>query len=90
MMSEPMTRCVSTTFSGREEVLGAVDMGLEGGAFLAQFSLCRQRKDLITTRIRENRAIPMHELVEAACGLHHGISGPQVKMVGVAENDLRL
>ena len=59
-------------------------------AFLRDLSQFRQRKNLITAAVRQNRSIPIHELVKAAKMSDDIESGPDEQMIGISEDDLRI
>ena len=68
-------------------VFGTVDIGFEGNSFLCDFTEFTQGKNLEAAAVRENRAIPVHELVKSA-GLSNDIlAGSQIEMIGVSQND---
>ena len=81
MMSAPMIRWVSTLFSGVK--------------VCREPSMCEAKrqpsgvKDLEAAAVRQDRAVPVLEAMEAA-GFPEGVqSGTEIEMVGVAENDFR-
>ena len=51
---------------GREEMLGAVDVGSEGDALFGDFPFIGQGVHLIAAGIGEDGAVPVDELVQAA------------------------
>ena len=53
---------------------------------LAQFA---ERENLKATGIGEHRAVPRHEAMESTKFANVLVSGPKIKMVGIAENNLR-
>ena len=66
----------------------SVNMAGKGDALLPDLPQGGQRKHLKSAGVRQNRAVPVHELVEAAHLAHHLIAGPQVQMIGVGQLDL--
>ena len=48
-----------------------------------------EREDLESTRVGEDRAVPVHELVQAAHLADDLVAGPQVQVIGVGEDHLR-
>ena len=73
----------------RKEVLAAVDMGAEHHAVFLNIVDLRKRKHLKSAAVGQNRAIPVHEFVQAACLLHELVPGPKIEVVRVAEDDVR-
>lgn len=74
---------------GRQEELVAVDRRGELDAFFADFAQRAQRKDLEAARVGEDRAVPAHEVVQAAVRGDHFQPRAQPQVEGVAEADLR-
>ena len=65
-------------------------MGLEMESvrrFLAELG---KGEDLEAAAVRENRPVPSHELVEAACFSDDVHARAEIQMVCVAKDDLRL
>ena len=77
-------------FLRTEEELVPVEMRVEAAAVFRELAHLRERKDLEAAGIGENRPVPSHELVKPARGGDYVGTWPQQKVVGVAENDLRL
>ena len=71
-----------------EDMAGAVDMGLEGDAFLLDFSLAAQGIDLVAAAVRENGAFPAHEFMQSARLAEDLGAGAEVEVVSVAQDDL--
>ena len=65
-------------------------MGGECNSALRNFAPVAQRKDLKSAAVCQNGPVPCVETVKPAGGLQHLHAGPKVKMVGVAQNYLRL
>jgi hypothetical protein len=65
-----------------------VDVGGEGDALLPDLPQRRQGEHLEPAGVREDGAVPVHELVEPAHLPDDVVAGPQVQMVGVAQFDL--
>ena len=72
----------------RQHVAAAVEMGAELHALLADLAQLRQAHDLEAAGIREDRARPVHEFVQAAQRRHPLGAGPQHEMIGIAQQDL--
>src|SRR5918994_1776845 len=73
---------------GCERAQGAVDMALELDPVLLDPAKTFERKHLKATRVGEHGSVPGGKAVQAAHGLHHRLSGPQVQVVRVAQDDL--
>jgi hypothetical protein len=72
----------------REVDRGAVEMGLEGDAVLADPAELGERHHLKAARVGQDRPFPMHECVQPTkLGDAFG-AGAQHQMIGVAENDV--
>ena len=65
-------------------------MILKMDALLRDLAQFRERENLVTAAISQDRPIPAHEAVKSAEMPNHLHPGPNEKMVGVSENDLRL
>ena len=74
----------------REKMAGAVDMALKDHAFFGDFATGSEGKDLITTAIGQNRAVPAHKAMQSAGLFQYTCTRPQVKMIGIAQDDLCL
>ena len=74
----------------RNECSSAVDVILERDAVLGDFAQLRERKNLEPAAIGENRAIPTHEVVQAAKMFDDVESRPNEQVVGVSQNNLRI
>lgn len=48
-----------------------------------------QTEDLKSAAVRQDRTLPGHESVQAAELIDGNVTGPQIEMIGVAENDRR-
>ena len=73
---------------GGEHVARAVQVALERHAFLALLGQRRQAHHLITAAVGQDRAVPAHEIVQAAEPRHALGARAQHQMIGVAENDV--
>ena len=73
---------------GAHENLVPIDVGGEIHALLLDLPQRRQGKHLEPAGVRQDRAVPVHELVKASHLPHDLIAGTQVQMVGVAQLDL--
>ena len=73
---------------GPEEPAAAVDMALEEDALVGHRAHALETEDLKPTRVRQNRAIPTHERMQAAHRLDR--IGPRAhgEMVGIGEDQL--
>ncbi len=65
-------------------------MILEMDTFLRDLAQLRERENLITAAIGQDWPVPVHKAMQAAEMPHHVHSWPNEKVIGVAENDLRL
>ena len=63
-------------------------MAVEGDALLRNLTKLRQRKDLKSAAIRQDRFIPRHEFMQTAEVADQLISGSHVQMVRVGQLDL--
>src|SRR5262249_17184273 len=72
-----------------EEVGRSVQVRAECDPFFGHPAQFAQAKDLESTRVGENGPPPRHEPVQPAQLANRLNSGPQVKVIGIAENDLR-
>ncbi len=63
-------------------------MGRKGNAFIRYGTQARQTKDLKTAAVRKDGFVPVHKGMQTAPPGNHIIAGPQVKMIGVAQNNL--
>ena len=70
-----------------EEMLRAVEMRTEAYAVVGDFAQIREAEDLVTAGIGEDGAAPGHERMQAAEFANESMTGTQIKMVGVGEND---
>src|SRR5260370_7502185 len=68
-------------------MLRTVEMGTETHALIGHFSQFGKAEDLVAAGIGEDGARPGHELVQAAKLADKFVSGAQIKMIGVSEND---
>ena len=75
--------------SGVSVRVRAVHVALEGDAVLRDPPQPLEREDLEAAGVGEHRAVPGGEAVQAAHVADHRLAGPEVQMVGVAEDDLR-
>src|SRR5258706_8486209 len=74
-------------FFRREEMLRAVKMGTEAHALIGHFSQFGKAEDLIAAGVREDGARPGHELMKPAELARQLVTGAQIEMIGVGEND---
>ena len=71
----------------REAVDRPVEMALEGHAAVVDHAQVAERDDLEAAGVREDRAVPAHEAVEAAEIPDALVARAQVEVVGVGEDD---
>jgi hypothetical protein len=64
-------------------------VGLEGEALLADAGDLGQGKNLKPARVGQDGSVPAHEAVQPAEDRNHFAARSQVKVVGVAQDDLR-
>ncbi|MND51056.1 hypothetical protein D3C80_420350 [compost metagenome] len=69
------------------EHLGAVDRRSEGHALLLDLAHRAQAEHLETAGVGQNRAFPLHEIVQVAVLLDHFRARAQPQVEGVAQND---
>src|SRR2546423_1393392 len=74
----------------REKTERAVDMRTELGSFFGDSPNFGETPNLKSTRIGQHRSAPTDEFVQTAASLDYFKPGPQPKMIGIAENDLRV
>jgi len=70
----------------REAMRRAVNVTLEGHAFIVYLAGLRQREDLEAARIGKQGMRPAHETMQTAQASHHVITGAQVEMIGVGKH----
>ena len=63
-------------------------MAVEGHTLLRDLPQLRQRKNLESAAVGQNRFFPGHELVQAAQVADQLITGTHVQMIGVGQLDL--
>ena len=73
---------------GREHVRVAVQMRLEQHALFGDLAQAVETEDLKAAGIGEDRPRPGHELVQSAELADGLVPGPQIQMIGVAQDDL--
>src|ERR1043166_2308453 len=59
-------------------------------ALFRNLARLRQREDLVTTAIGQNRSVPIHEPMQSAEMFDHVEPWPNKQVVGVSKNDLRI
>ena len=59
----------------------------EGHPLLAHGAEGRQAEDLVAAGVGEDGAVPVHEAVQPPQGLDGLHPGPQIQVVGVAQDD---
>ena len=70
----------------REAMCRAVDVTLEGHAFIVYLAGLRKREDLEAARIGEHGMRPAHEPMQATQPSHHIVAGTQVEMIGIGKH----
>ena len=73
---------------GREHVRRAVEVRLEAHALLADRAQLAERHDLEAARVRQDRALPAHELMQAAKPSDALRARPQHQVIGVGQHDV--
>ena len=73
---------------GRKGVSAAVDVALEGAAFFRQLADAGKRKHLEAAAIGQDWAVTSVEAVQSASLFQYLCARTQVKMIGVAKDDL--
>ena len=71
-----------------EEAGRAVEVVLEVHALLGDLAQFGQREDLKAAGVGEDRAVPGHEAVQPAHFSDGFDTGPQIKVIGISEQDL--
>ena len=64
-------------------------MGAEACPLFGNFRQVLQAENLETATVGENRPLPVHEPVQTAETADKFMTGPEIEVVGVAEDDLR-
>ncbi len=72
---------------GREAVVRAVEVALEGDAVVVDLAQLAERHDLEPARVGQDRPVPGHEAVQAAEAGDALVAGPQVEVVRVGQDD---
>ncbi|MCY1413775.1 hypothetical protein D3C76_1137720 [compost metagenome] len=70
------------------EHLGAVDRGSERHAFFLDLAHGTQAEHLETTGVSQDRAFPLHEIMQVAMGLDHFHARAQPQVEGIAKDDV--
>ena len=73
---------------GSKKVRTAVEVRAEADAVISDFAQRVEREDLKAAGVGEQGARPTDELMQAAHAADGFVAGPQVEVIGVAENDL--
>ena len=73
---------------GCEEVRTTVEVRAEADAIFSDFAQRVEREDLESARVSEHGAWPTDEAMQAAHAANGLVTGTQVEVIGVAENDL--
>jgi hypothetical protein len=74
----------------REHHCAAVVRRTKLNAVLGDFGECEKRNHLKSAAISEQIAVPFHEFMKTADGLHHVATGPMAEVIGIAENDFAI
>lgn len=90
MMSAPMIRCVSTTFSGVKRCFDPSIWERNCTPSSDEFAYARERKYLKASAIGQYGFFPSVELVQSTGPFENIEPRTQVEMVGVAQYDLSL
>ena len=72
----------------RQEVTRPIHMGFERHAILGQLAQIRQGHHLKPARVRQNRLIPVHELVQTAQSVDPLRRGAQHQVIGIAQQNI--
>jgi hypothetical protein len=73
----------------REQVRGAIEMRTEARALFGNGPARREAEHLIAAAVGEDRLLPSDEPVEAAHARDEIVAGPQIEVIGVAQQNLR-
>ena len=74
---------------GTEPYEIAIVDAAETDAIVVDRSRISEREDLKATRVRQDRAVPRHEAMEATQLCDEIFAGLEMKVIGVAQQDLR-
>ena len=74
---------------GSDRAGRAIDVADELDPVLLDLPESLEGKHLEAARVGEHRAVPGGEAVEPAQRLYHRLAGPEMQMIGVAQDDLR-
>ena len=74
--------------AGRQGDLGPVDVGLKDHAVVIDLPQMGQRKDLVSSAVGKDGAVPGHEPMEASQSSDHLCPRPQHQVVGIGQHDL--
>ncbi len=75
-------------FFRRQHNFSAIDRRTEPDAVLSDLAHLRQREHLEATGIRQDRTVPVHELVQTAVFADDFRARPQHEVEGITENDV--
>ena len=75
--------------SGVKDVIAAVNVGTEPDVVVVHPPECAHAEGLEAAAVGENGPGPPHELMQPPQSVHRLHAGPQVQVVGVAQDDLR-
>ena len=73
---------------GTDEGWCAIQMVLKMHALLGDFAQFRERENLESTAVRQDRAVPRHELVQTPKAGDELFAWADMEVVGVSQNDL--
>ena len=71
-----------------EEVRRAIEVRAKRHAFFRHLAQIAEAEDLEAARVGQDRMVPRHELLHAAKLSHHLDARPQIKVIGVVQQDL--
>ena len=74
---------------GREEFLRPVNMRAKRRPLLGDLAQIAEAEHLKSSAVREDRTVPVHEVMQSARLPHELHSGTQEEMIGIAEDDPR-
>ncbi len=88
-MSEPSARCTCIARSGSRNTSAPSTGERKRHALFRQLAHRGEAEHLVTAGVGQDRALPVHQPVQAAVRPHDLGPGPQHQVKGVAEDDLR-
>ncbi len=88
MMSPPMTRWISITFSGLNKCLDPSICDWNSTPSSRIFRVPGKREDLVSPTVRQDRPIPPIETVQPPRLLQYLQPRPQIQMISISQYDL--